>query len=68
MAAMAAKTFASVLCLALVASACGKPARTATNFCRQLAKDAPALTHPTVTSAAIACSPRCKQELPHRCG
>ncbi len=50
----AAKTFASVLCLALVASACGQPARTATNFCRQLAKEAPGITQPTVTSADIA--------------
>ncbi len=54
MAAMAVKTFASVLCLALVASACGQPARTATNFCRQLANEAPAITQPTVTSADIA--------------
>ncbi|MCX6532015.1 MAG: hypothetical protein NTY54_06810 [Actinobacteria bacterium] len=51
---MAVKTFASVLCFALIASACGQPARTATNFCRQLAKEAPGITQPTVTSADIA--------------
>ncbi|MBJ7398508.1 MAG: hypothetical protein JHD29_07110, partial [Ilumatobacteraceae bacterium] len=31
-----------------------QPARTATNFCRQLAKEAPGITQPTVTSADIA--------------
>ena len=54
MAAMAMKTFASVLCLALVASACSQAPRTATNFCRQLAKEAPGISQPTVTPADIA--------------
>lgn len=54
MAAMAMKTFASVLCLTLVASACSQAPRTATNFCRQLAKEAPGISQPTVTPADIA--------------
>ena len=54
MAAMAMKTFSSVLCLALVASACSQAPRTATNFCRQLAKEAPGISQPTVTPADIA--------------
>lgn len=41
-------------CAALVSlTACSEPARTATNFCRQLQKELPGIAQPTATSAEV---------------
>lgn len=41
------------LCLVIIFSACRQTPRTATNFCRQLAKEMPSITEPTVTPADV---------------
>ncbi len=43
----------AVLAVATLASACAETPRTATNFCRQLALEVPAITRPTATQAEV---------------
>lgn len=42
-----------IVALTLFASACAETPRTATNFCRQLALEVPAITQPTATPAEV---------------
>lgn len=44
---------AAVLAVATLTSACAETPRTATNFCRQLALEVPAITQPTATQAEV---------------
>ncbi|MEI8022670.1 MAG: hypothetical protein WCH63_00620 [Actinomycetota bacterium] len=48
------KMFTLFSCLVLLVSACSETPRTATNFCRQLAIEAPAIGYPPVTAADVA--------------
>ena len=48
------KTFALFSCLVLLVVACSETPRTATNFCRQLAIEAPSIGDPPVTAADVA--------------
>jgi hypothetical protein len=50
---MAARVAATVFTLALLTNACAETPRTATNFCRQLALEVPAITQPTATPAEV---------------
>ena len=50
---MAARVTATVFTLALLTNACTETPRTATNFCRQLALEVPAITQPTATPAEV---------------
>lgn len=47
------RTLSIGLCLAVIVGACSQTPRTATNFCRQLAKEMPNITEPTVTPADV---------------
>ena len=49
-----ARMFALVSCLGLFVVACSETPRTATNFCRQLAKEVPFIGDPPVTAADVA--------------
>ena len=49
-----AKTLALIYCLGLLVVSCSETPRTATNFCRQLAKEAPFIGDPPVTAADVA--------------
>ena len=49
-----AKTLALISCLGLLVVSCSETPRTATNFCRQLAKEAPFIGDPPVTAADVA--------------
>lgn len=49
-----AKTLALISCLGLMVVSCSETPRTATNFCRQLAKEAPFIGDPPVTAADVA--------------
>ncbi len=49
-----AKMFTLVSCLGLLVGACSETPRTATNFCRQLAKEVPFIGDPPVTAADVA--------------
>ena len=44
---------ATALALATVAGSCAETPRTATNFCRQLALEVPAITQPSATAAEV---------------
>ena len=48
------KTFTLFCCLVLLVVACSETPRTATNFCRQLAIEAPLIGDPPVTAADVA--------------
>ena len=48
-----ALVIALVACLAAVASSCRSTPRTGENFCRQLAKEMPAIAEPPITAEAI---------------
>ena len=48
-----ALTVALLGCLALTTSACRSTPRTGENFCRQLAKEMPAIAEPPITAEAI---------------
>ena len=48
-----ALTVALLGCLALATSACRSTPRTGENFCRQLAKEMPAIAEPPITAEAI---------------
>ena len=50
---MAGRVAAKVFTLALLTNACAETPRTATNFCRQLALEVPAITQPTATPAEV---------------
>ena len=50
---MAGRVAATVFTLALLTNACAETPRTATNFCRQLALEVPAITQPTATPAEV---------------
>ena len=47
------RTAATVSVLALVTVSCSETPRTATNFCRQLAKELPGITQPSATQAEV---------------
>ncbi len=47
------KTVPGLVLFVTVASACAETPRTATNFCRQLALEVPAITQPTATPAEV---------------
>ena len=49
-----AKTLTLISCLGLLVVSCSETPRTATNFCRQLAKEAPFIGDPPVTAADVA--------------
>ena len=49
-----AKMFTLISCLGLLVGACSETPRTATNFCRQLAKEVPFIGDPPVTAADVA--------------
>ena len=49
----ATTAIAAVLAVATLTSACAETPRTATNFCRQLALEVPAITQPTATQAEV---------------
>ena len=49
-----AKTLALISCLGLLVVSCSETPRTATNFCRQLAKEAPFIGDPPVTATDVA--------------
>ena len=49
-----AKTLALISCLGLLVVSCSETPRTATNFCRQFAKEAPFIGDPPVTAADVA--------------
>ena len=49
-----AKTLALISCFGLLVVSCSETPRTATNFCRQLAKEAPFIGDPPVTAADVA--------------
>ena len=49
-----AKMFTLISCLGLLVVACSETPRTATNFCRQLAKEVPFIGDPPVTAADVA--------------
>lgn len=46
-------TFVGLTVLATVTTSCAETPRTATNFCRQLALEVPAITQPTATPAEV---------------
>ena len=46
--------FTLISCLGLLVVACSETPRTATNFCRQLAKEVPFIGDPPVTAADVA--------------
>ncbi len=48
------KIFTLISCLGLMVVACSETPRTTTNFCRQLAKEAPFIGDPPVTAADVA--------------
>lgn len=50
---VAARVGATVITLSLLTNACAETPRTATNFCRQLALEVPAITQPTATPAEV---------------
>jgi hypothetical protein len=50
---MATRVAATVFTLAVLTNACAETPRTATNFCRQLALEVPAITQPTATPAEV---------------
>ena len=50
---MATRVAATVFILAVLTNACAETPRTATNFCRQLALEVPAITQPTATPAEV---------------
>ncbi len=50
---VAARVGATVFTLSLLTNACAETPRTATNFCRQLALEVPAITQPTATPAEV---------------
>jgi len=50
---MATRVAATVFTLAVLTNACAETTRTATNFCRQLALEVPAITQPTATPAEV---------------
>jgi hypothetical protein len=50
---MATRVAATVFTLAILTNACAETPRTATNFCRQLALEVPAITQPTATPAEV---------------
>ena len=49
----ATTAIAAVLAVATLTSACAETPRTATNFCRQLALEVPAITQPTATQTEV---------------
>ena len=50
---MATRVAVTVFTLAVLTNACAETPRTATNFCRQLALEVPAITQPTATPAEV---------------
>ena len=50
---MATRVAATVFTLAVLTNACAETPRTATNFCRQLALEVPAITQPNATPAEV---------------